>query len=195
MATSFGGRVWRNVNGFWNNVSELYDPDSKPQRFRGIDWAICYDRNGRNGDRFARDIERLLGQFDQGRGFERGQEPLNRPQLIDMDYNNLPRIREKLRKSNFKVALFILPNTAYGCKLKVDITRHVLFYQEPQSALSTPTTSPKKESRHSRSDKHYNNLSMDLQFICEPTIKKRAAVFNVFESLVIVHISPHVPFS
>lgn len=177
------------MNGFWNNVSELYD-DKKSVRFKSIDWAVCYDRNSHNGDRFARDIERLLGQFNQGRGFNRGQEPLRDPKLIGMDYKNLPQIREELRRSNFKVVLFILANTPYGCKLKVDITRHVLFYQEPNSAITTPNASPRRESRHSRSDKQYNNLSMDLQFICEPTIKKRAAVFNVFESLVIVHNSP-----
>ena len=92
---------------------------------------------------------------------------------MDMDYSNLQRIREKLRNSQFKVVLLIIPSTAYGCKLKVDITRHVLFYQEPSSALSTPNTSPKKESKHSQSDKQYNNLSMDLQFICESTIKRK----------------------
>ena len=63
VSTNFNGKVWRNVNGFWNKVAELYEDNNsniKEERSRGIDWAICYDRGSRNGDRLAKRYTKIF---------------------------------------------------------------------------------------------------------------------------------------
>lgn len=228
-ATSFNGRVWKNVNSFWYRLGELYegndsnvgnrenfkDRDHRDHRerdsFQPIDWCICYDVNDRNGMQCVDRIEQYLSQWNNDRRFGRDREPLRRPCRVGLDYSDLTRIREKLRNNKYRVCLFILGSNPDSPRQKVDITRHILFYQQPQSALSTPCQSPRRSDRdrysdrdserdrHRRTDRSSNSLSMDLQFMNAATVNKRNAVFNVFETLllkskvILYYLEPNLP--
>jgi len=215
-ATTFSGRTWKNVNSFWYRLSELYDGDNgdggdRDERGeRGIEWAICYDKNDRNGMQCVERIEEYLAQWNRDRQFGQsaGGEPLRRPARVGLDYGDLTRIREKLRRNEFRVCLFILGSNPQSPKVKVDITRHILFYEQPQCALSTPCGSPSR-SRSSgrrergggrRGDKDSEQpLSLDLQFVNAATVNKRNAVYNVFETVllkskvILYYLEPMLP--
>ena len=186
----FGGRAWSNVNSFWYNLRDI---GSNNPNIPSIAWAICY--NEHSGYHYAKQIVEAYHGFNQKRRFK--QAPLGEPDLIGMDYSDLVGIRKRLRGSKYAVALFILPDHG-GSNIKVDITRHVLFYNEPHSALSTPNGSPIRSRVH-RNDRTSNNLRMDLQFICQSTIRKRNAVFNVLETLmlkagvILYYVEPKLP--
>jgi len=124
--------------------------------------------------------------------------PLRHPKRVGLDYSDLTRIREKLRNNRYRVCLFILGSTPMSPRVKVDITRHILFYQEPTSSLTSPCPSPRRSgSHHRRGDRE--QLSMDLQFMNAQTVNKRNAVFNVFETLllkskvILYYLQPSLP--
>ena len=145
-------------------------------------WCIVYDRNDSYQKRSAEEICNSFNQFCGMRRFQR--KPLNPPQILGLDYANLTSIRSEIRCGKFRVALFILPDRGEVGKLKVDITRHVLFALEPQSALSSPCNSPnsKYHDNDYKQQKQLNELEIDVQFMLQKTTRKRNAVFNVFES-------------
>ena len=173
-ATQFRGKAWSGVTGFWQTLNGLRT--GKDEHRRG-DWAICYDRNNRNGDRLAREMQKKFHEFNtRKRHWSQDQEPLKSPKIVDMDYSNLPRLREKLRKGKYVVVVFIIPDTVQGSHLKVDITRHALFLQEPDNALTTDLSDMKQNDDES-------HITMDLQFICENTVDRNYnGVMNTFES-------------
>jgi len=190
-ATEFSGKEWRNVNAFWNSLTSLYS-GQKESTARQIEWAICYDVNDRDAERNVAEIESLLSQFIRCRGFQRGAEPLAPPHRMGFDYGRLQSIRETMRKScderRLSVCLFILPSrTRYGNddRLKTDITRHILLMQPPPASPSASPRSSRSESPNTKRERVTNNLSMDLQFINSSTVRKKNAVFNVFETLLL----------
>eukprot|EP01083_Nonionella_stella_P064672 168799_1 len=72
-ATTFGGKVWKDVDAFWYNKRSIYnknDNNNSNSNGKPIEWAICYDINSRGGDQSSRAFVNLLQQFIRGRNFD-----------------------------------------------------------------------------------------------------------------------------
>jgi len=180
-ALQFGGHEWKNVNAFSYDLREVYGGGANdgPSRrsstpSQPIQWAILFDPSlTRHG--CDQQILNALDTFKSKRRFE--FDPFGQPQVLKRDFRELGPLREELRRSQFSVVLCILPEQN-DSKIKLDITRHTLFSEQPSTALTTPNVSPSKKSAK-------RNQAFDFQFVCERNMHKQNALFNVFESILL----------
>eukprot|EP00485_Elphidium_margaritaceum_P005895 CAMPEP_0202694980 /NCGR_PEP_ID=MMETSP1385-20130828/8697_1 /ASSEMBLY_ACC=CAM_ASM_000861 /TAXON_ID=933848 /ORGANISM="Elphidium margaritaceum" /LENGTH=1178 /DNA_ID=CAMNT_0049350929 /DNA_START=86 /DNA_END=3622 /DNA_ORIENTATION=+ len=185
-ALEFGGREWKNVNAFSFDLRDVYggsgggSSSSSNRASQCIQWAILYD-DTQSQSRCVDNILRTLSDFKRNRCF--AQDPFGEPTVLRRDYRDLGNLRDELRGSRFSTVLCILPENNEASKFKLDITRHTLFSEEPTTAVSAAATTTSNVSGRDSAAKC--NHAFDLQFVCERTLSKRNALFNVFETLLL----------
>ena len=149
-------------------------------RVRPKQVKIFYDPANQGSEDAADELIEYFDQFMRKRRFK--CNPLDSPQKIRWDYEDLLGIRKEIRGSANSIFLFIISNDKKGSKSKREITRSALLEKEPECA------STMNQSSHRNIHQQINrNCQIDPQFIMIDTIKNgRMKVFSLMESLVCV---------
>eukprot|EP01084_Bolivina_argentea_P248271 415259_1 len=165
-STEFTGRDWSQVNDLI-----YYHGDRGNKK-----WVIYYDKNDDRNN--AENVRTLYDTFCDKRRFKK--LPLAQPKVEAIDYNDLVGLRDRVRNNGCSVSLFIISNDRdmKGSKQKIDISKWVLFEDQPDAAL---TVNIKKSKRKLSYKGQYRKF--DIQFILDANTRNNHAAFSTFETL------------
>ena len=112
-------------------------------------------------------VSNLFDQFMDNRKFH-GSKTVEYPELCAVDYADLGKLRQEVRRKGCLVNVFIVSNDMNGSKQKIDITKHCLFDYPSENGPNA-------------------NVKIDLQFILDVNCNKfhRNAVYGVFDSVLL----------